>query len=215
MCDFLAKIYGIEIDHTIRSFSSFLSSLTITISSASDFYTLLSRLPADIIRYLNVSLYDNEFSYIKTFHSPISSAKNLIDFSFNMSLKPMKDPSSLYDIIRFVSSTLHHVRTLTILCRFVDGIYIDEDKFRNYLSFVYSVINYKLFIEMNNLSKPIYDQMTFNETAYSYPFWIDKGIRVNIYRNKIDEQIKRVRIYTLPLVSKVINYVDDFYQLVK
>ncbi len=63
----------------------------------------------------------------------------------------------------------------------------------------------------------IYDQPVFNETAYSYPFWIEKGIRLNIYRDN-DDQIKRVRIYTLPLVSKVSNlpgYSDDFYQLVK
>ena len=205
-----AKIYGIEIDHTISSFSSFLSSLTITISSASDFYTLLSQLPADTVRYLNVSLYDNEFSYIKTFHSPISSAKNLIHFSFNMSLKPMKDPSSLYDIIRFISNTLHYVQTSTIVCRFADGIFIDEEKFRHYLSFTYSVKNYKFFIEMNNLPM-------FNETAYSYPFWMDKGIRVNIYQAK-DKQIKRVRIYTLPLVPKISNLpndFDDFYQFDK
>jgi len=203
----LAQIYGIEIDHRICSFSSVLCSLTITLSSASDFYILLSRLPADTLRDLNVSLYDDEFSYVKTFQSPISSARKLINFSFNMSLKAMNDASCLYDIIRFVSSTLHDVKTLTIRCRFADGIFIDEQKFRNYLSFLYSVNNSKLFIAMTNLS-------TFNETAYTYPFWIDKGVRVNIYRNK-DEQIKRVRIYTLPLVSKVSNLPDDFYHLVK
>lgn len=205
-----AQIYGIEIGSRIRSFPSVLSSLTITLSSASDFYNLLDRLPADILSYLNVSLYDDEFFYLKTLHTQISSTRNLIDFSFNMSLKPMKNPSCLYGIIQFVSNILHNVKTLTILCRFIDGIFIDEDKFRNYLSFVYSVKNYKLFIEMNDLP-------AFNETAYAYPFWINKGIRVNIYRSK-DEQIKRVRIYTLPLVSKVANlsnYSNDFYQLVK
>jgi hypothetical protein len=109
------------------------------------------------------------------------------------------------------------VKTLTILCRFADGVFIDEEKFRNYLSFAYSINKYKLFIEMNNLPKPISGQSNFDETAYAYPFWIDKGVHVNIYRNK-DNEIKRVRIYTLPLVSKISNlpkHSEDMYKLIK
>lgn len=197
----------------MHSLSSVLSSLSITLSSTSDFYALLRLLPADTLSQLNISLFDDEFFYMKTFESPISLPRKLIHFSFNMSLKEMKNPSSLYDLLRFISSTLHNIKTLTILCRFADDIFIDEEKFRNYLSFLYSINNYQLFIEMNNLFK----STTFSETAYAYPFWIDKGIRVNIYRNE-DKQIKRIRIYTLPLISKVANlpnYSDNFYQLVK
>jgi hypothetical protein len=201
----------------MRSLSPSLISLSITLLSTYDFYTLLPLLPIDTILYLNISLCDSEFSYMKTCRSPISLATKLIDFSFNMSLIPMKDVSCLYNIIRFVSSTLRHVKTLTILCRFADGVFIDEEKFRNYLSFAYSINKYKLFIEMNNLPKPISGQSNFDETAYAYPFWIDKGVHVNIYRNK-DNEIKRVRIYTLPLVSKISNlpkHSEDMYKLIK
>jgi len=196
----------------MHSLSTVLSSLSITLSSTYDFYTLLSRLSIDTIQYLNISLFDSEFSYTKTHRSPISLARKLTDFSFNISLIPMKTAECLYDIIRFISSTLHHIQTLTIICRFADGIFIDEEKLRNYLSFTYSVKKYKLFIEMNNLPKS-----SFDETAYIYPFWIEKGIHVNIYRNK-DEQIKRVRIYTLPLDSKIVNppnNSEDIFKLIK
>lgn len=212
-----AKISGIEIDQSMRSLSSSLSSLSITLSSTYDFYTLLDRLPINTLRHLNVSLFDSEFCYTKTFLSRISLPTNLIDFSFNMSLIPMKNASCLYDIIRFVSSRLRHVKILTILCRFADGIFIDEENLRNYLSFIYSVKKYKLFIEMNNLPKPMFDQLAFDEKAYAYPFWIDKGVHTNIYRNK-DDQIKRVRIYTLPLVSKISNlptHPEDMYIFIK
>jgi hypothetical protein len=121
----------------------------------------------------------------------------------------MKNASCLYDIIRFISSTLHYIQTLTIICRFADGIFIDEEKLRNYLSFTYSVKKYKLFIEMNYLPKS-----SFDEKAYTYPFWIEKGIHVNIYRNK-DDQIKRVRIYTLPLDLKIVNLPNQSEDMIK
>jgi len=68
--------------------------------------------------------------------------------------------------IWFISSKLHHIKTLTIFCQFADGVFIDEEKLRNYLSFTYSVNKYKLFIEMNNLPKPMYGQSVLDETAH-------------------------------------------------
>jgi hypothetical protein len=186
--------------------SSVLRSLSITLSSTYDFYMLLSRLSFDTLRCLNISLFDSEFSYTKTLRSPISLATKLTDFTFNMSLKLMSDASCLYDIIRFISNTLRHVETLTILCRLADGISIDEDKLRDYLSLAYSVKKLKLFIEMNNLPN-------FDHKAYTNQFWIDGNIYVNIYRTKCN-QIKRVRIYTLPLVSKISNHSEDMYKLI-
>lgn len=209
------KTYGLEINRSLRSLSNILSSITITLSSTYDFYAFLPLLPNDTLRHLDITLYDSEFSYIKTFRSPIALASKLISFSFNISLIPMTKASCLYDIIRFVSTTLRHLKTLTILCRFADGILIDEEKLRNYFSHCYSVDNYKLFIEMNDFPQPMFNQFTFDETAFSYPFWFNKDIHVNIYRNK-DNEIKRVRIYTLPLVSKITNLLDltqDIYKL--
>lgn len=205
----LAKTYGIEIDRSMRSLSSSLYSLSITLASTSDFDTLLSQLSFDALSYLNISLLDSEFSYIKTIRSPISSATKLIDFTFNMSLKAMKNASCLYDIIHFVSSSLRHVETLTILCRLANGVSIDENKLRDCLSYIYSVKTFKLFIEMNNLLR-----INFNDIAYTSPFWIEKAVHVNVYRNK-DNQIKRVRIYTLPLVSNISNDFEDTYQLIE
>lgn len=194
-----------------------ISSLSITLSSTYDFHALLPLLPTGTLRRLDVSLCDSQFSYMKTLHSPITFAKTLTDFSFNMTLKAVDDASSLYDILRFVSSALRSVTTLTILCRFADGIVIEEEKFRNYSSFLYSVNKYQLFVEMNNLSTPMDDQSTFNESEYAQPFWTARNVQVNIYRTK-EKQIKCVRIYTLPLVPKVSNLPDysdsnDWYKL--
>lgn len=58
----------------------------------------------------------------------------------------------------------------------------------NYLSFACSVKRFEIFIETNNLSN-------VDENAYAYPFWINKNIHINIYRNRINET-KRIRIYT-------------------
>lgn len=141
---------------------------------------------------------------------------NLIDFIFDLTLIPIQNPSSLYDIIRFVSSSLRQVENFTILCRFSDGISFDEETFRSLLSFTYSVKKLQLFIEMNNSTFIPFHQFNFNEKAYTYPFWIEKNLHANIYRNENDH-IKRVRIYTLPLSTKIVNspnHFDDTYQTI-
>ena len=159
-------------------------------------HTLFRLCNPENLRELTLGFYDDQYEYIKTFYSAIGVARQLTKFTFDMTLRPMKDPSSLYEIIRFVSDTLRYVQTLTILCRLADNIILDEDKFRHYLSFVYSVNEFRLFIEMNNLS-----QTTFDPSAYTYPFWTEKNIHVNIYRIN-DEEIRHVRIYTSTFFDK-------------
>ena len=124
----------------------------------------------------------------------------------------MKEASCLYNIISFVSSSLRHVETLTILCRLANGVLIDENKLQDKLSLIYSVKKFNLFIEMNNLFLT-----NFNDIAYTSSLSSKEAVHVNVYRNKKNE-IKRVRIYTLPLVSNITNIPngsEDTYQLIE
>lgn len=125
-----------------------------------------------------------------------------------MTLKAITDPLSFYGILRLVSTALRSVQTLTILCRFADGIVIDEEKFRYYLSFIYSVNKFQFHLEMNNLPPT-----SFNQSAYEHSFWTEKNLHVNIYRSNA-ESIGHLRIYTLPCIYKEYQF-DRSFQLVR
>ena len=178
-------------------------------SSTYDFHTLLPLFSSKNFCALNIRLCDSEYGYIKGFCHSINSAKTLTEFTFDMTLKPITSPLSFYGIISLVSSVLRSVQTLTILCRFADGIVIDEEKFRYYLSSVYSVNKFRFFLEMNDLP-----QSSFNQSAYEHPFWTDKKIHVNIYRSN-DEHIKHLRIYTLPKKHHLPHQLNRSFQLVR
>ena len=197
----LARDHGIEISNRMQPLSSNLLSLSITLLSTYDLFTLIPRLSTKTLRCLHVSLFDSEFSYMKTYRLPITLATKLTDFTFDLSLVPIRSAASLYNVIRFVTDLLRSVSKLTILCRFADEIHVDEDKLRLYLSFAYSVKELKLFIEMKNLSN-------FDPTTFAYPFWTDRNVHVNISRNQ-DKQIQRACIYTLPLTRKIANLLNE------